>query len=345
LFNPFKFLKKNKNTSFKVNGVRVSVLVTPSISCQHIKYVAYLGGFEIVFEYYDYLYIVNKIGRCQILLNNVVIHQEPYNITLSKLDPNKYIKQCFKRLIHHVNQLDYLKLANITTLFQCDIFNYISSIAIYKINKFRNIDIYYMSLTQKNDVEIPYNLRYNASDLNNIEVISFSGTPFCRLMSRDNLSSKFSDASNAIYNNNRIRNHPSKYASFKLGSNFKKSLYNSTLNEALVYFIFQHSLCYSSNKIVLHFFWHVSFSKKTVQLVTFIFDDGKFMGEYDEPIEARFIDDDIDLDYYKNFLEIYIEKLLLIYFPTQELADFLSIPDFNGRLTEDQYSVFSMYSI
>jgi hypothetical protein len=345
LFNLFKFLKNNKNTPFKVNGVRVSVIVTPAISCQHIKYVAYLSGFEIVFEYYDYLYIVNKIGRCQILLNNVVIHQEPYNITLSKLDPNKYIKQCFKRLIHHVNQLDHLKLAKITPIFNVDIFNYISSISIHTIRKFRNVDIYHLSLTQKNDIEIPYNLRYNARDLNNIEIVAFSDTPFCHLMSRDKSSPKFIEASNAIYDNNRIRNHPEKYSSFKLGDNFKNSLYNATLNEALVYVVFKDSLSYSNNKIVLHFFWHVSFATQAVNVVTFIFDDEKFVGECSEPIESRFIENDIDLDYYKNFLEIFVEKLLLIYFPTQNLADFLSIPDFNGRLTEEQYSVFSMYSI
>lgn len=345
MFNVFKFLKKNKNMSFKVNGVHVPVVVTPSISCHHVKYVAYYSGFELVFEYNDYFYIVNKIGRCQILLNNVIIHQESHNITLSKLDPNQYIKQYFNILIYYVNQLDYLKLTKITPLFNTDIFNYIRGFSIHTIQKFRNVDIYYLSLTPKDDVEIPYNLRYNARDLNNVEVVSFSGSLFCHLLSRDQLSSKFVDAGNAIYVNERISHHPEQYVSFKYGDNFQHSYYNSSINEALFYLVFKAPFSYSNNKTVLHFFWHVSFATQSVKLVTFICDNDKFVSEHSEPIESRFIDNDIDLNYYKNFLEMFVEKLLLIYFPTQNLADFLSIPDFNGRLTEEQYNVFSMYSI
>lgn len=345
MFNPLKFLRNNKNTSFKVNGVRVSVIVTPSISCQHIKYIAYSGGFEIVFEYDDYFYIVNKIGRCQILLNNVVIHQEPYNITLSKLKPNQYIKHCLKRLINHVNQLDDLKLANIIPFFQSDIFNYTKSIAIHTIRKFPNINIYYLALNKKDDVEIPYSLRQSTRDLKNIKIVDFFGTSFNHISSKDKLSRRFTDASSAICNNERIAKYPARYVSYELGDNRQEAFYNSTANEALVYFIFQHSLGYSDNKTVLHLFWHVSFDTQSVKLVTFVCEGEKFIAEYNEPIESRFFENDLDLDYYTNFLEIFVEKLLLIYFPTQALADFLVIPDFNGRLTEDQYDVFSMYSI
>lgn len=345
MFNPFNFLKKNKNTSFKVNGVRVSVLVTPSISCQHIKYVAYSGGFELLFEYIDYFHVTNKIGQCKILLNNVVIHQEPHNITLSTMTPKMYIKNCFSRLIHHVNQLEDSKISTILPFFKFDIFNYTQSLAIHQIRKFPNINVYSLSLNQKNDMDIPYSLRFNAQYLSNMKVIDFFGKPFIHMTSHHKLSHHFTASTLAIYENNRISNHPVKYTAYKFGENFKESYYNPTLNESIFYCVFQHALCYSSNKIVLHFFWHVSFSEQSVKLITFVYDGDTFLGEYNEPIETKFIENDIDLDYYQNFLEIYVEKLLLIYFPTQALADFLSIQDFNGRLTEDQYSVFSMYSI
>ena len=343
MFNPFKFLKKNN--SLKVSDIIVSKTVSESTSGYYIEYFAFVGGFEIVFEYIDYFHVTNKIGQCKILLNNVVIHQEPHNITLSTMKPEKYIKNCFSRLIHHVNQLDDSKISNILPFFKSDIFNYTQSLAIHNIRKFSDISVYTLSLNQKNDVEIPYSLRFNAPHLNNIKVIDFFGKPFNHMTSKNKLSRQFTDASSAIYGNCRIAKYPAKYTAYKFGDNLQEIFYNPTLNEALFYCVFQHELSDSNNKIVLYSFWYASFSEKSVKLITLIYDGDKFLGEYNEPIENRFIDDDIDQDYYKNFLEIYIEKLLIIYFPTQVLADFLVIPDFNGRLTEEQYDVFAMYSI
>lgn len=336
MFNLLKIFCRNRSTAFSVNGIRVSKLISKSISGNHYTYRGVFGGFEIRFDYNDYF--VNQIGDLRLLLNDVVIKHERHNITLSNEKPTKYIKKCFHNLYRYVSQLDYNSIKTILKTFQYDVFSKSHDFGITRIDKQPNVFYYLIAYKKNNDSQS------NDNRIDYISVMDFCGECFEEYSHDDDLLRLMNFASHSIIWNKQIENYPAQYVDCQKSQSGNNSFYNKDSNTGIYYVTLSSPKeTDPSRNISINVLWLVNFPTQTVDLSIVIYENNTLIRPFDIDIENRFVDGNIDKDYYLVFFENLFEKLLLTYFPTQELADFLHITDFNGRLTEEQYNVFSMY--
>lgn len=335
MFNLLKIFCRNRSTAFSVNGIHVSKLISKSISGNHYTYTGVFDGFEIRFDYNDYF--VNQIGDLRLLLNDVVIKHERYNITLSNEKPTKYIKKCFHNLYRYVSQLDYNSIKTILKTFQYDVFSKSHDFGITRIDKQPNVFHYLIAYNKNNDAQS------NDNRIDYINVIDFCGKCFEEYCDNDHLLRLMNFASHSIIWNKKIEKYQGKYVDYHNSQSGYNSFYNKDSNTAIYYLTISSKETVPLINLSINVLWLVNFSTQTVDFSIDIYENNILTSSFDIDIENRFVDGNIDKDYYSDFFENLFEKLILTYFPTQELADFLHIPDFNGRLTEEQYNVFSMY--
>lgn len=367
MFNFFKkFRQKNKLCGFSCGTISVNVLQVEIESGTAITYTCSFLDYIISFDYNDYKGVINQLGVSTISYKNTVICKEHHNLTISGLTPEDYLKKYFQKAIDYSHKLDVNHLNVILPFFETKVFHHTKSLEIGLESTYPQGCIYNVALMQE---KAPYNAYLNShcnKGWTKFKIVTYNDTVFNCLYTNEfghllrqnqiqisqieTISSQIS----ALIDNSKIT----------LGTythRDDKVFFNSDKKTALLYRVINSEKDYHGshmdavdelyNDISLHLFWVVDFDNKTTLLNILVckYDDNTLIKEYSHSMENKFKEELLDLNYYEDFFNKTVDKLIHCYYPSRKLIEILDsespLDSFDGSLTEDQYILFKMINI
>jgi hypothetical protein len=366
LFNLFKrFKSKLYPAGFWCGAIFVSKNNINVDSGIKTIYSCAFFDFNIELEYDIYDYTTNILGVSTISFKNTIINKENHNLKLTKLSPIEYAKKYFNNTIKYIQTLNTDSLTVSLPFFQTEALRQSKSICLNLASIYTYGSIYNVMVRQ--DETASYNSYLNRHKkllLNTFQIITFNNMVFNYIYTTEynHLSKIYKNRFEQIEKINIELTIVLKNNLFTLQEYNSKDpsvLVNHDKNAFLLYQVIKSEKYYFGshfehvdelfNNISIGLFWHVDFQHKQSSLHILIYDDDKFIQEYNHSMETKFNDDLLDVNYYSGYINNIVDKLIHCYYPRRkmiELMDSESLLDtFDGTLNEDEYYLFKMINI
>jgi len=321
--------------------------------------------FKIDLEYDIYTYTTNVLGVSTASFKNTIINKENHNMKSSSLSPIEYAKKYFKNTIKYLQTLDTESLTVSLPFFQTEALLQSKSLCINLASIYIYGRIYNVAIRQEETASYnSYLNRYKTSLLHSFQIITFNNMVFNYIYTTEYtyLSKTYKKQLEQLYKINSDLTTLLKNDMFTLQQYNSKDpsvLVNHEKNAFLLYQVIRSEQdSFGShfdpvdeffNNISIGLFWLVDFERKQTSLHILIYDDDKFVKEYNHSMETKFNDDLLDINYYSGYLNNIVDKLVHCYYPRRkmiELMDSESLLDtFDGVLKEDEYYLFKMMNI
>lgn len=369
LFNLFKrFKSKISPAGFWCGAIFVSKTNINVDSGVKTIYSCSFLDFKIDLEYDIYTYTTNVLGVSTVSFKNTIINKENHSMKSSSLSPIEYAKKYFNNTIKYLQTLDTASLTVSLPFFQTEALLQSKSLCINLASLYTYGSIYNVAIRQEENASYNSYLNRHSKSLlhmlNTFQIITFNDRVFNYIYTTEYayLSQMYKKQFEQIKTIDNELTNLLKNNLFTLQEyNYKDPsvLVNHDKNAFLLYQVIRSEKNYFGshfdpvdeffNNISIGLFWLVDFERKQTSLHILIYDDEKFVKEYNHSMETKFNDDLLDINYYSVYLNNIVDKLIHCYYPRRkmiELMDSESLLDtFDGALKEDEYYLFKMMKI
>lgn len=364
LLNLFK--KKQKQDGFVIFDIpvfKITTLTQQSIMC--IDYYCSFDDFVIHFEFHYYEDMSNQLAISKIFYKNVLIQKERNNF--KTMGFNSFSSQMHSYFYNTIKVLKKMNIPNLNTIYQIfkdPIFYNVSALEVQSAITYPFGSVYWVSFLKEKDKSKIYTLlkneKYSHSQIISYKNVCFTDAKHCvdddtsmYYYNVENVSRKIKAAlsmnkyslqkiydeqnSDVFFNANHLT-----YLFYTVITSKEKSIFSHLFPER------SHSA--SKNNISIHLFWDVDFNQKLTTFNVLIYEEEKFkthtlIKEFSIPIDSKFNEFLLDEDYYIDFFQATLKKMMICYYPSPAVVELLEIDDFCGTLTDDQYFLFEMLSI
>lgn len=366
MFNLFKrFKSKISPSGFWSGSIFVSKNIVNIDSGVKTIYSCSFLDFKIHFEYDTYTYTTNILGASTASFKNTIINKENHSLKSSSLSPVEYSKKYFNNTIKYLQTLNTESLTVILPFFQSEALLQSKSICINLASIYTYGSIYNVSIKQQETANYnSYLNRHKKLLLNAFQIITFKNMVFNYIYKTEyayiskiykqqleQIEKIDSDLTTVLKNNIfTLQQYNSKDPSVLVNHDKNAFLLYQVIRSDQDYFASHFdSIDELFNNISIGLFWLVDFEHKQTSLHILIYDDDKFVQEYNHSMATKFHDDLLDVNYYSGYLNNIVDKLIHCYYPRRkmiELMDSESLLDtFDGTLNEDEYYLFKMMNI